>query len=610
MVDLTVIIPFWNGHKGLPRLLDSIPDIFPVIIINDFESDPPDVARWPNVRVANLNKRGYFSGACNAGMALCQTDVLILNQDGKLSQSFLGALRDRDQYAIIGDGVMGHPGWPAGYVQGTFMFIRRDLIQEIGGFDADLYPLWGATCEYQLRACRAGYKAQPIDVDPYFDHTRKSRAYGSAITETLTREPEKRRLFIKTPPEISVIITAYNFGDYLPRAVQSILGQTFQSTEIIIVDDGSTDKTGRVGQSLADPWKGIHYIRQDNQGASVAANTGIQKAKGRYVTVLDGDDWMAPTRLEKMHALIEANPHSVIYDDVTFVYGEGRTKVRKMPPYDFEEIIHKNGMHKGILYSRRAWLEVGGYSPQMDNGREDWEINIKLGLAGYCGVHLEEPLYMYRREGQGRTQIIPRPRSYFKEKITRLHPDLYLKGTRPMACCGGRRRPVTKPASVTITKTTDNLRLTEPPANGWVPVEYIGTSAGNQTIFGPTFTRYKYGRNARNLRFWVHPEDLEFMLNTGLFVRFQIPRTEKPKPTPPPKAPKTPETPETPDNQPQVTMSEEKLRDMAAAEIQATSYAQKLAEETGISLIDVPHDGDKIGISDVREYLDGLGIAY
>src|SRR6185503_20549111 len=105
--------------------------------------------------------------------------------------------------------------WPKGYVQGTFMFMRRDALEKIGGLNAVDYPLWGATAEWQLRACRAGFEALPLDSIPGFEHARGQAPYGSSIKATLEAEPAKRATFIRTPPEISVIIPSYNYGRYL-----------------------------------------------------------------------------------------------------------------------------------------------------------------------------------------------------------------------------------------------------------------------------------------------------------------------------------------------------------------------------------------------------------
>ncbi|NIV40114.1 MAG: hypothetical protein GWN58_65135, partial [Anaerolineae bacterium] len=76
------------------------------------------------------------------------TDVLVLNQDlWFTSDAWLPRLLAlRADYGLIGDGVLKHPAWPKGYVQGTFMFLRRDAIRDVGLMDAQEYPLWGATC--------------------------------------------------------------------------------------------------------------------------------------------------------------------------------------------------------------------------------------------------------------------------------------------------------------------------------------------------------------------------------------------------------------------------------------------------------------------------------
>jgi len=607
--NLTVVIPFWHGHATLPALLDTVPADIPTLVINDYGSAPPDVSRWPNVRVIKQHERGYFSGGCNRGFAECDTDVLVLNQDGELLNGWQRALAERQSYAIIGDGVMKHPGWPNGYVQGTFMFVRRDLLNAIGGFNGDLYPLWGATCEYQLRACRSGFRVQPLDVRGYFKHKRP-KTYGTSIRQAIEDvggDRAARRWLIKTPPEISVIITCYNYGRYLEQAVTSVLDQTFQATEIIIVDDGSMDNTPIVGQRLHDPWKAIHYVRQRNGGASSAANAGLSIAKGRFCTVLDGDDWMAPRRLERMYELQLANPHSVVYDDIVYHGRNGARQRKVMPEYVFDELLDRNCMHKGIMFPRIAWLETGGYSNRMDNGREDWEFNINLGLHGYCGVHLREAHYCYRREGQGRTQRVPRPRSYFLHKVARIHSAVYSKGELPMACCGGRRKTTPR---VVVSKTGTRsspavAALAASRDDGSVLVKYLGANIGNQTINGPTGQRYKYGRNQRNMMFWADPVDAEWLTGMVEFERAALPAVQ---PQPEESVVKSPEP--TPSEEPQ----KEKVVAPAPTPVEPVEYnvspaAASFAEVSGVDLAEVTGTGrdGKIIKRDVQAVVKARG---
>lgn len=98
------------------------------------------------------------------------------------------------------------------------------------------------------------------------------------------------------PPLFSVVIPLYNCRDYIGSAIQSVLNQTFDDFEIIMVDDGSTDSSDEIVKSIADPR--IRYIRQENQGVSVARNTGIENAYGEFVAFLDADDYWQCQHLE------------------------------------------------------------------------------------------------------------------------------------------------------------------------------------------------------------------------------------------------------------------------------------------------------------------------
>jgi GT2 family glycosyltransferase len=509
--NLTAIIPFRNGHTTIERLLDSIPPTLPIIVVDD-QSDEPYHSVRPNVTVIRPDARGYFSGAVNAGLDACQTDVLVLNQDVVLSgTAWLDMLAEkRSTYAVIGDGVFSHPAWPQGYVQGTFMFMRRDAVAAVGGLNAEEYPLWGSTAEWQLRACRQGFEAFPLKNIPGFSHSRQG-SFGSSIQQALHDEPDRKALFVQTPPKVSVIISCYNYGRYLTDAVRSLIGgetdlgympgQTYHSFEIIIVNDASQDETREVGQYLADDWQAIRYIELPpanhrdglpNNGTPAANNAGIQAAYGRYVTILCADDMMEPWRLSHFVAAQESNPHSLIFDN-TMEFADGqRTTTRPYGPYDFELLLKKNFIHAGIMFPRAAWEEVGGYPEVMRYGREDWAMNVRLGLHGYCGVWLPEGGYLYRNEGQGRhyRNTTPGWRERFTEQMYNLFPRLYL-GERPEMCCG---KDIVKSNSNGSAPAGQQRNAVMVGQEGMEILEYTGGNLATQLWAGMvTGTDYEFG---------------------------------------------------------------------------------------------------------------------
>lgn len=513
MNNFTIVIPYFNGHKTIQRLLDSLPKSLFVLIVDDKSDNPNSVYDLSHAGLSILqsDKKGYFTGAVNRGIEACNTDILILNQDTYFTgPKWLDMIDEAlDTYDLIGEGITGnHPAWSQGYIHGTFMYITKRVIDTIGLLNEVDYPLWGSTCEYQLRACRQGFNALPLPNIPDFHHRDKRQKYGDAINTILEREPTRQREFIKTPPEVSIVIPNYNYGRYLPEAINSLMAQTFQSFEVVIVDDASTDISRDIIQSLVDPWKGIRAIYlPKNVGTAQAINKGIEASYGRYISILSADDMMKPDRLDNLYRLQLQNPHSFIYDDlVPFgqdayrmdgVRKQGDEYILPLPLYDFEELLMKNGVHAGIFYPRQAWVDAGGYPALMGRGREDWGFNVALGLKGWCGVKLDTPGYLYRREGQNRTLTNTDidSRRKFLGKMLELYPDIY-RGVRPMGCCGNSKIKYNG-SGETVSKI-NAVAGALPGREGFEILEYIGSNVGDMTWYGPeSRTRYIFGGNRR-----------------------------------------------------------------------------------------------------------------
>ena len=110
---------------------------------------------------------------------------------------------------------------------------------------------------------------------------------------------------------ISVVLPSYNRAHILPRAIESILGQTYKDIELIIVDDGSSDNTAEVVGSFSD--SRIVYVRQENAGACAARNNGIAHARGDYIAFQDSDDIWHQDKLEKQLATLQNTGADIVF---------------------------------------------------------------------------------------------------------------------------------------------------------------------------------------------------------------------------------------------------------------------------------------------------------
>ncbi len=553
MQNLTIVIPYRDESAALLRLLSSMPDI-PTIVIDDNSTVKPSwidaVVNRPHLRHIDLPDRRYFSGAVNVGIRACLTDVLVLNQDiwfNDASEHWLTEIdRLRREYAVFGHGVTRHPAWPMGYVQGTFMFMRRDAIDAVGPFNVKDFPLWGATSDWQARACRKGFKSLPIGDMAWFEHEERHQSrYGSSITKLVNEQPEQKDWFIRTPPLVSIIIPCYNYGHYLQDCINSIRGgptsqgvqpgQSFTAWEAIIVDDCSTDDSYQVAQSLADPWQGIRAVRTiRNSGTAEAINTGIRAAYGTYFTICSADDMLAPGYLEALYRVVENNPRLVPYTDQLIMDGRGKRVAWQMREYDFDSLLVRNHIPPGIMASKQAWREVGGYPRVFGTGREDWAFAVALGRSGYCGVRVPGPLYWYRRQGQNRTDKnrTAEWRATFVRQMKETFPDLY-RGEKPMGCCGGSRRRSQSQPKARLPGGAVKLAA---PQDHMIKLEYIGQNQGNGSWWGDvTQTHYRFGPNRRIG--YVYESDVDDLLSKRIGRRPVFRRYADPAPAewePPP----------------------------------------------------------------------------
>ena len=201
-------------------------------------------------------------------------------------------------------------------------------------------------------------------------------------------------------PRISVIIPAYNNAGYIVEAVESVLNQTYQSYEAIVVDDGSTDETPGVLQPYHER---IRYVFQENAGVCAARNHGLRLAGGEYIVFMDGDDVMLPEKLAQQAELLD-NESTVgaVHSAWQLIDGKGALlgivePWRTAPKLTLKAWLLYKPVFLGSMMIRRNWLEqVGDFDTTLRQS-EDVDLLLRLAVKGCRMTWLYTPTVSYRQ---------------------------------------------------------------------------------------------------------------------------------------------------------------------------------------------------------------------
>lgn len=205
-------------------------------------------------------------------------------------------------------------------------------------------------------------------------------------------------------PALSVVMPAYNAEKYVQRAVESILEQTFQDLELVIVDDASTDRTLEIIKGLAVTDARIRVFHNaENLGVSDTTNFGVSKARADLIGRMDADDMSDPTRFEKQIAVLRANPHFAVVgsfashtNDRGQILSLSPTGPRSEAQFDDLRLSGETTMVFGgtALFRKDLFEKAGGYDPSIGSG-EDVELFDRMANLGPI-VSIPEPLLLYR----------------------------------------------------------------------------------------------------------------------------------------------------------------------------------------------------------------------
>lgn len=227
----------------------------------------------------------------------------------------------------------------------------------------------------------------------------------------------------RTMPTVSVIVTCYNYGGYVGGCIESILAQTCQDFEIIVVDDGSTDNSATVISGYLSDQR-INYIRQDNAGQAKAKNTGIRHSRGKFVAFLDADDLWKKSKLEKQLPLFAESEVGVVYSTATYIDKEGRDLNYSLPGKYLmpragrvtEHLFVDNFVPFSSAVVRADCLrKAGGFDESLKMGI-DWDLWLRISVP-WQFVYVDEPLLVYRLGHPGQMSKNIREREACADRI-------------------------------------------------------------------------------------------------------------------------------------------------------------------------------------------------
>lgn len=206
--------------------------------------------------------------------------------------------------------------------------------------------------------------------------------------------------------KVTIVIPVYNQERFIKNAVECALRQTYPNCSVLVIDDGSTDKTSQILQEYGNR---IQVICQKNSGTSIAWNKAIENTTDNFLIGLDSDDEFINKTVAEIVLALEKNPDAdIVYSDYEVIGSEGKVKklVKNPEPIDpIGQLIHLHdrlGQPNNFLpfghvrlYKRQKLIDIGGYDPQYSYA-EDYDLTLRLAEQGAKFIHVPQNLYRYR----------------------------------------------------------------------------------------------------------------------------------------------------------------------------------------------------------------------
>lgn len=229
-------------------------------------------------------------------------------------------------------------------------------------------------------------------------------------------------------PLVSIIVPYYNAHEFIEATLASALGQTYPNIEVVVVDDGSTDRRARAAfERLSHPR--LRTYSTENQGPAMARNTAISLARGRYILPLDADDLISSTYVAEAVDVLETQPSAgIVYSHACF-FGDVQA-YWDLPAFDATDFLTGNCIFISALFRKADWLTVGGFKPDMGTCLEDYDFWLSLVGLGREVVRLPKVHFFYRKHGASLISASSQERLHAAfGRILQRHRQLYADRT-------------------------------------------------------------------------------------------------------------------------------------------------------------------------------------
>jgi glycosyltransferase involved in cell wall biosynthesis len=239
-------------------------------------------------------------------------------------------------------------------------------------------------------------------------------------------------------PLVSVIIPAFNRERVIGKAIKSVLAQTFQDFEIIVIDDGSCDETAKKAIKLACSEPRVRIFRSEtNQGAQAARNAGARAAQGKWLAFLDSDDEWLPRSLEMRLGIAAVENVEVVHSDC-YVLGKNMPQelfnVPALRGKVYSELLgHPGPMFQAMLISADSFRQIGGFDETIV-AYQEWDTAIRLGKSFRFG-YVNAPTFVYNCQGTDTISKDERRAAQGYKQVVRKHllPIMFKLGPRAIS---------------------------------------------------------------------------------------------------------------------------------------------------------------------------------